>query len=80
MQIKKTTGTALLIAVIAIHISARLMARDAFVVSAADYAHVTNDAFTPAMVTLISSDFQNGTLLHSGNGFSANPNQHPIPY
>lgn len=79
MSIKKTTGTVILIAVIAVHVSFRIMAKDAYLISTSDYqSAAVIDVETP--VTKAAFNIQTSRLLISGMGSSANAQQHPLPY
>jgi hypothetical protein len=78
MNIKKTAGTVILITMIAVHVSVRIMAKDAYLISTSDYQSAEVKSETP--MTTAAFNVQTGRLLISGIGSSANAQQHPFPY
>ncbi len=80
MQIKKATTTFILIGILAAHVSIRIMAKDAYLISVSDYGTTATAQAAPATVQHVALDFQAERLMSSGFGIAANPQQHPIPY
>ena len=80
MQLKKATTTFVLIGILAAHVSIRIMAKDAYLISVSDYSPSATAIAAPATVQHVALDFQPERLISSGFGISANPQQHPIPY
>ncbi|HAE13217.1 MAG TPA: hypothetical protein PKX04_09765 [Chitinophagales bacterium] len=78
MQIKKTIGTSLLISVIVLHVTVRIMAKDAYVISTADYS--STKEVTPAAINYVSADQSDIKMYQSALGWNLRPQQNPIPY
>ncbi len=58
MQIKKATTTFILIGILAAHVSIRIMAKDAYLISVSDYGTTATAQAAPATVSMLHLIFR----------------------